>query len=527
MAAERVSCLGVVRAKLADFLSGWVVPRTVGVGSGVCAAAAVAALTCAPASALPPLSHHGRWLTDPRGRVVILHGVQEWALTGPLPGPLPFGHRVPATIGYGPDSARFLAHNGFNLMRLSLSYWEYAPGRFDDGYLDGFRRFVGQLDATGVYSLLDLQQAIYGPYFYEGEGFPNWMVNTSGLASNKAGYPSAYYGDPAENQAWDNFWANKPASDGVGLQDHLARGWRHLAGLFAGTRGLLGYDLLNEPWPGSVWPSCFSLDGCPPGGFDATELSALYQRVVPAIRRVDLRQLVIYEPNLLFDFGRQTGVNAPHDAHLVFGFHDYCLSGAGGSESSACAAEEPEAMMNAIAYDQHAGNALLLGEWGGTSGPQDIARMVTLADEYMLPWSYWYYGSLVPNPLRPPRGANLNLGNLELLVRPYPQVISGTPTSWSFDPQSKTFTLTYTTRRVAGGHFPDGAQSNIFIPELQYPHGYHLTVSGAGVLRSSDHQHLHLETCPGALTVSMRVGPGRGRTTSCRVRDRRSAHRLP
>jgi endoglycosylceramidase len=505
MGVERVSYSGVVRAKVARRL-----------GAGVSAACAAVALACAPppAGALPSLSHHGRWLTDPRGRVVILHGVQEWAPTGPLPGPLPYGHKVPATIGYGPDAARFLSRNGFNLMRLSLSYWEYAPGRFDNGYLDGFRRFVDQLDSTGVYSLLDLQQAIYGPYFYEGEGFPSWMVDTNGIASNNAGYPTAYYSDPAENRAWDNFWANQPASDGVGLEDHLARGWQHLARRFAGTRGLLGYDLLNEPWP-----SCFNPAGCPGGGFDATELSALYRRIVPAIRRVDPNQLLIYEPNLLFDFGRQTGVIAPHDAHLVFGFHDYCLSGGspGGSESSACAAEDPEPIRNAISYDQHAGDGLLLGEWGGTSGPQDIARMVTLADEYMLPWSYWYYGSLVPNPLLPPRGANLNMANLELLVRPYPQLLSGTPTSWSFEPRSKTFTLTYTTRRVAGGRFPAGAESDIFIPELQYPHGYHIAVAGAGVLRSGDHQHLRLATCRGARTVIVRVVPGMGRTTSCRV----------
>src|SRR5206468_900350 len=82
----------------------------------------------ARADPLPALTHHGRWLTDPQGRVVIVHGLQEWGPNGPLPGPLPFGHKVPSTLGYGADDAQFLADNGFNAMRLSLSYWEHAPG---------------------------------------------------------------------------------------------------------------------------------------------------------------------------------------------------------------------------------------------------------------------------------------------------------------------------------------------------------------------------------------------------------------
>jgi len=448
---------------------------------------------------------------------VIVHGVQEWALTGKLPGPLPFGHKVPSTLGYGPDDAQFLARNGFNLMRLSMSYWEYAPGRFDDGYLDGFRTFVNELDTAGVYSLLDLQQAIYGPHFKGGEGFPDWMTFTDGVPSDNAGYPDAYFGDPAENRAWDNFWANVSAPDGVGLQDHLARGWQHLADRFAATPGLLGFDLLNEPWPGSVWQSCAGPLGCPPGGFDGTSLSALYGRIIGAIRQADPTRLVVYEPNLLFDYGAATNVDPPKDPHLVFGFHDYCLGALapGGSESSGCATEDPQALQNAIAYGQRSGNGLLLGEWGGLSGPVDTARMVALADQYLLPWSYWDYGNVVRDPSRPPTGTNVNSAQLRLLVRPYPQTVAGTPKSIVFDPATRQFTTTFTTTLPDGR--PAGAlSSDVFIPRLQYPNGYRVTVAGAGILPSTDPQHLELRACPGSRSITVEVAPGgSAQSTSC------------
>jgi endoglycosylceramidase len=290
-------------------------------------ALAAALFMAAPAQAAPaePLGHTGRWITDADGRVVIIHGLQEWGPNGNLAGPLPFGHKIPSDLGFGADDAQFLAAHGFNAMRLSLSYWEHAPDEFDQPYIDGFRDFVRTLDAAGVYSLIDMQQAIYGPRFAGGEGFPDWMTFTDDFPVVDAGYPRSYFLNPAMNRAWDNFWANRQASDGVGLQDHYAAGWRYLASTFAGEPGVLGYDILNEPWPGSVWSSCAEPAGCPPGGFDETGLSPMYARVAPAIREADQRHLIVYEPNLLFNSGSDTHVQAPNDADAVFGFHVYCL----------------------------------------------------------------------------------------------------------------------------------------------------------------------------------------------------------
>ena len=154
------------------------------------------------------------------------------------------------------------------------------------------------------------------------------MTYTDGVPSDNAGYPYGYFGDPAENRAWDNFWANHPAPDGIGIQDHVARAWAHLARRFAGTAGLLGYDLMNEPWPGSQWPSCANPAGCPPTvGFDSTDLSPFYKRVFSAIRAVDPDQLRDVRAQSVVRLRVQHAAGSPGDPHAIFGFHDYCLPG--------------------------------------------------------------------------------------------------------------------------------------------------------------------------------------------------------
>ena len=69
-------------------------------------------------------------------------------------------------------------------------------------------------------------------------------------------------------RAYDHFWANDPGPGAVGLQDRYAAAWKETATRFAASNHVLGYDLMNEPWPGSTWQQCANPAGCP--AFDAT-----------------------------------------------------------------------------------------------------------------------------------------------------------------------------------------------------------------------------------------------------------------
>jgi endoglycosylceramidase len=52
-----------------------------------------------------------------------------------------------------------------------------------------------------------------------------------------------------------------------------------------------------------------------------------------------------------------------------------------------------------------------------------------------------------------------------------------------------------------------GAQTEVFVPRLHYPHGYRVQVTGAHVTSAAGAQLLRLATDAGAGQVSVRVSP--------------------
>lgn len=485
----------------------------------LCALGAVAAASVDAAKRLPLIGHEGRWLTDPQGRVVIVHGLQQFGGARELAGPLPHGEPLPADLGFGADDARFLAAHGFNAMRLSLSYWEHAPGRFDRGYLKGFRRFARVLARAGAHSLVEFHQGIYGPRFFQGHGFPEWMTYTDGYPIVDAGWPNSYLVNPAMNRAWDNLWVNRTAPDGVGLQDHLAAGWRFLARRFAREAGVLGYDLINEPWPGSTWPACANPTGCPPGGVEETGIAPMYDRVAAAIREVDRRHLIVYEPNLLFGYGADTRLPGLDDPRAVLGFHNYCLDSfylpdLPGSQEG-CKIDEEVVFDNADAFAEQTGDGLLLGEWGGPYSLADMERMLEGADEHLVGWMYWDYLGVVPDPTKPPSNANRKLARLRLLERPYPQRTAGTPERIAFDDASGVFETRFSTTLPSGR--PAGRKlTRIYLPALHYPRGYSVDVAGATIVSRRHSCLLRLRARRGAAQVEVMVTRRDDARTRCR-----------
>jgi endoglycosylceramidase len=371
-------------------------------------------------------------------------------------------------------------------VRLGVIFEAVEPRRrtFDNAYLTRIKRTVDLLGRHGIYSLLDFHQDLYAERF-QGEGFPAWAIEDDGLpALPKGGFPGNYFGMPALEHAFDNFWANNN-----GLQDAYADAWGHVAARFAKDRYVLGYDLMNEPWPGTPWATCANPTGC--RSFDA-KLSGLYARAIRAIRGQDRRHLVFYEPNVLFNSGAPTNVRDTGDRRAAMSFHDYCL---GGGEQ-ACKPLDDRVFANADQHARSAGDALLLTEFGATDDATTLTEMADRADSFMIGWQEWHYcpcadptttgpgtqQALVVDPAKPPRGANVETAKLALLARPHPEAIAGTPTLIRSDPASHRFTLRYTTRRPSGrGRVGRRAVTRIVVPRLQYPHGYRVRVRGGRV----------------------------------------------
>jgi endoglycosylceramidase len=459
-----------------------------------------------------PLSHAGRWITDAKGRVVILHGTNMVYKLAPY---------YPAAAGFDAPDAAFLHKNGFNAVRVGIIWKALEPeaGVYDDAYLQQIEQTVATLALKGIVSLLDFHQDMYNEK-YQGEGFPDWAVQDEGLPNEpKVGFPDNYFINLALQRAFDNFWANTPGPGGVGLQDRYAAAWAHVAERFAANRSVLGYEVLNEPFPGSEYPTCANPEGCPL--FDQ-KLDAFGHKVNDAIRAVDPRTLVWHEPNVTFNFGANTHVTSP-GPHSGFAFHDYCLA----NEAEGCPTQELT-MDNADRYAAGSGDALLLDEWGATSGATDLHKMVALADQHMVGWTEWAYclcgdpttagqdQGIIQEASSPPSGQNLNASTLQALVEPYPQVIAGTPLSWGFDRETATFSLRYSTRSAdATRSFRAGSVTQIAMPKLSYAGGYGVQVGGGRTLSRPGAKTLRIASCAGAAEVSVTAAPGMAPSQGC------------
>ena len=467
----------------------------------------------AEAADVPRPSQTGRWLLDPDGRVLVLHGVNMVTKTGSY---------APSSTGFSADDAAFLADQGLTTVRLGLIWKavEPSPGQYDDAYLANIRGTAELLAAEGIWTLLDFHQDLYNEK-YQGEGAPNWAVQDNGLPNApKLGFPFNYFVNIALNRAFDNFWKNVPGPGGVGLQDRYAAAWRHVAEYFGSTPGVMGFDLFNEPWPGTTYPLCANPFGCPT--FDR-KLSAFSQRATDAIRTVDPDTVTYYEPNVLFNSGARTSVKVVDD-NLGFSFHDYCIADLIG-ESVPLGVDRPVCLTldrllwsNVERHVNQRAVTPLLTEFGASDNLTSLADMVDRAAKHRIGWQYWAYcgcgdptttgagdkQALVFDPQQPPTGSNVKTDKLRVLAIPHPTAVSGTPTSYVFTRASGRFELVYSTAKAGGGgNFTTGAQSTISVPEIHYPNGYTVAATGATVVSPPNDPELVVEQ--GAGTAPIRV----------------------
>ncbi len=480
------------------------------------------AAAAAPAAAGPtlPLGHAGRWITDAQGRVVVLHGINMVYKRPPY---------APDAVGFGDDDAAFLAAEGMDTVRVGIIYKavEPQPGVYDDAYLDRIADTVATLGRHGIVSLLDFHQDLYNERF-QGEGWPDWAVLDDGLpAEPKSGFPANYLVMPALQRAFDNFWANAAGPAGIGLQDRYAAAWRHVAQRFRDNPAVLGYDLMNEPWPGTTWQQCANPAGCP--AFDAT-MTQFIKRTIAAIREADPRTLAFYEPHVLFNDGSDTSVDPGGDPHAAMSFHDYCLQAGQSDTNDGCDTADDLVFTNADKHAAATGSALLLTEFGATRAEDILTAMVERADRFMVGWQEWHYcgcddpttagpgnkQAIVIDPAKPPTGANLDADKLRVLVRPHPESVAGTPKSYGFDAADHRFTLSYTTTRADGtGAFGPTDDTEILLPARQYPNGYATKVVGGTIRSAPGAAVLRVAACPGAGEVAVEVTPTGTSSASC------------
>ncbi|MEV6772920.1 cellulase family glycosylhydrolase [Nocardia sp. NPDC051030] len=407
----------------------------------------------------------GSRFTDEYGRVVLLHGVNNVDKDAPYIEP---GDGFTLTA----DDAALLARHGFNTVRLGVSFDGLMPTRgvVDTAYLDRVASVVDTLAQYGIHTLLDNHQdglsKIWG-----GNGFPEWALQSRpGALEPNLGFP-LYYLMPSMNQGWDEVWNNNN-----GVLDHLGDALGALAAKVGNRPGVLGIELLNEPWPGSAFLSCYP-DGCP--GFDVKYQAAM-QKLTNAVRaRSEVN--VFWEPNVTWNetmpsnLGKNPPISSPD---IAFAPHDYCIPsqlaiylGLPVFLRALCPVQQDKTWGNIDSFTNRTHIPTLVTEFGDGDATV-LANTLKRADERFIGWQYWHYASRFgaggpkPDPF---------LGDVgRQLVRTYPQATAGTPGRMIFDADNGDFAYRYTPR---AGTKP----TEIYVSDLHYPNGYEVRVDGGTV----------------------------------------------
>ncbi|PFG96728.1 endoglycosylceramidase [Saccharopolyspora erythraea NRRL 2338] len=286
---------------------------------------------------------------------------------------------------------------GSNSTRL-LVFWsrlEPRPGHYDEHYLDAVAQRVAWYERAGMRVVLDMHQDMWGPAVAgssPNNGAPAWATHFDGLpATVQDPWPLTYL-QPGVTRAFDHFWGTTGRHPE--LREHFTAAWRHLAQRFAGSPAVLGYDLFNEPWGGSVpWPL-----------FERDLLGPLYQRLITEIRTVDQQHWIFVEPQALgVNQGLPSALPALHDPRtgaprIAYAPHFYpTLLGAGQTYTGATKALVRNTMRwwfdaNA-ATARRLGAPMVVGEFGlDATKPgalEFVDDVLTEASRRGAGWWYW------------------------------------------------------------------------------------------------------------------------------------------
>jgi endoglycosylceramidase len=451
----------------------------------------------------------GRWIKDSTGRTVVIHGLELARKTPPYYAP---------AASFTAQDAQNIQDWGFDAVRLAWFWKGLEPqrGRIDSAYLAQIVREGTLLADHHVFTLLEAHQDGYNEQL-GGAGFPDWATITDGTWGPVETVPGTGVFDLQAARAFDNLYANTD-----GIADAFAQAWASMAAGFRHNPMMLGYDLFNEPNPGSHWATCANPLGCPV--FDLTTLAPLEDKLAAAVRSVDPTTIAFYEPHIYFDSGVPSWLRAPPSTSgpSGFAFHDYCLAAAltgqpdhesQASGYPACPRIDDWVFTNALRAAAVMGVPPLFDEFGDTQDLTHIERVIALADSNLTGWMYWSYkdwvddpGGLGSGPVFDESDDNGTLRQVKLAVlsQPYPMATAGLPLAERYDPTANTFTYTYAPDRGIS------APTVIFTAPLHYPRGYTVAVTGARVVSAPGARYLELQPDRSGDLVRVRLIPATG-----------------
>lgn len=317
------------------------------------------------------ISTQGNKFIDMQGRHTLLHGIN-----------MVCKEKDRNYIGdYKEEDFITLKKWGFNVIRLGV-IWdgvEPVPGKYDENYLTMIDQLIEMAGKNDLCVILDMHQDLFSCIY--ADGAPEWATIIDGHEHIKTDlWSESYLLSPAVQTAFDNFWNNREAADGIGIQDHFINMWKHIASRYKENKTVIGYDILNEPFMGSevnrLLPELLSALGKMisenepvdveklmvqwldpvqkmelmsllsdkalylklvreveriPQQFELTYLNEFYNKTGRAIREVDENTILFLEANYFSNTGMKSGIrpivdtNGTQIKHQAYSPHGYDL----------------------------------------------------------------------------------------------------------------------------------------------------------------------------------------------------------
>jgi endoglycosylceramidase len=284
---------------------------------------------------------------DEFGRVRVFHGVNAVVKTPPYH-PTINGPFDPIYSLNKQDVAN-LYQWGFNFVRLGMMWpgVETSQSNYNLTYLNLMSQLISQFQMYNITVLIDVHQDLLSPKFC-GEGVPDYAAITDSVVSPfpipalphampvdpRTGYPpiseclkhifGIFYLADATGNAFQNFYNNVK-----GVQNFFGNFWQTVVRTYKSFPNVIGYEILNEPWPGDIYRDLTLLE---PKVADRKNLVPLYNNIAAKIRQIDNDRLIFFEQSLIDSLfldttGFDTVPGGPeYRNRSVFSYHVYCAS---------------------------------------------------------------------------------------------------------------------------------------------------------------------------------------------------------
>ena len=232
-----------------------------------------------------------------------------------------------------------------NVLRLPVSWSAFEPqqGQFQTAYLDAITAFLNEVRPYGFYVLLDFHEDGWSKDLCE-DGAPAWATVVT--VSEEGGAPGGdCHTSNAALSAHSNFF-DENVND---LQGDFATMYQQFAAHFVNEDLVFGYEIFNEPIASDPVVDAFSI------------------KLAQAIRQVDTRHLILWEPSSLRNQLNESLISStPFPVSGgVYAVHVYTTAPYTIPSSILSAQTEAEAWGEPLFVTEHGANPL---EDGGIAG---------------------------------------------------------------------------------------------------------------------------------------------------------------